>query len=340
MSEYLLRTLFVHTPGTRLVLDGDAVRALREDAPTKRLPLLSIDSIVVTAGVDVSNPLLLRCADDGRLVAFLSRFGRPRAVVEGPFDGRGRLRRQQYGLHADPGARDRMSGALVSGKIAQMSWALRQWARDMDDGATAGRLRAQATALAGHREKADSLLSRGQLLGIEGVASRSYFEGMGWALRDRTWSGRRRRPTTDPVNAALSFLYGMARIAVHGGIHVAGLDPYCGFLHGDADAQPSLVLDLMEEFRPGVDRLVVGLFNKRQLRDEHFESDALGAVTLSKAGREVVMDAWHAHRMSNVEVSGIVESVPRAVLPLVQANAMANAIRYGSPYAAHRLVVS
>ena len=122
-------------------------------------------------------------------------------------------------------------------------------------------------------------------------------------------------------------------------LHVAGLDPYCGFLHGDTDAQPALVLDLLEEFRPGVDRFVVGLFNKRQLRAEHFDCDALGAVSLNAEGRSVVLDAWHAHRMSTIEVAGLVEHVPRAVLPLVQANAMANAIRYDDTYRAHRMVV-
>lgn len=340
MSDYLLRTLFVHTPGTRLVLDVDAVKALRDDAPTKRLPLLAIDTIVVTSGVDVSNPLLLRCAEDGRLVAFVSRFGKPLAMVEGPFDGRGQLRRQQYGLHADAAARAAMSAAIVSGKISQMAWALRQWARDMDDGAKAQGLRDCAQLLAGDRERVAEGLTRESLLGVEGLASRRYFGGMRLALRQRTWPGRRRRPPTDPVNAALSFLYGMARIAVHGGIHVAGLDPYCGFLHGDGDAQPALVLDLLEEFRPEVDRVVVTLFNKRQLRDDHFESDALGAVTLTTSGRAVVMDAWHAYRMSSVEVAGVIESVPRAVLPLVQANAMANSIRYGVTYSAHKLVVA
>lgn len=339
MSEYLLKTLFVHTPGTRLVLDGDAVKALQDGAPPRRLPLLAIDTIVVSSGVDVSTPLLVRCADDGRLVAFISRFGKPRAVVEGPFGGRGKLRQQQYAMHAHQPQRSRMGAAIVRGKIQLMEWALRQWARDLD-GEQAQDLRDRARRLELDRELAAAGTTREVLLGIEGQATRTYFDGLGVALRGWNWAGRHRRPATDPVNATLSFLYGMARIAVHGGIHVAGLDPYCGFLHGDAEAQPALVLDLMEEFRPGVDRFVVGLFNKRQLRSGHFDNDALGGTSLNSEGRGIVMDAWHAHRMSTIEVAGLVEKAPRAVLPLVQANAMANAIRYGTDYSAHRLVVS
>ena len=339
MSEYLLRTLFVHTPGTRLVLDGDAVRALRDDAQPRRLPLLAIDTIVVGAGVDVSNPLLLRCADDGRTVAFISRFGKPRAVLQGPFDGRGGLRRSQYAAHFDEERRASLSAGIVSGKIHQMAWGLRQWARDLD-GVTAEGLRARANLLDLDRVSAAKGPSRESLLGIEGAASRRYFDGLGLALRGWKWAGRRRHPAGDPVNAALSFLYGMSRIAVHGGIHVAGLDPYCGFLHGDAQAQPSLVLDLMEEFRPSADRVVVTLLNRRKLKLEHFESDALGNFALTSEGREIMMDAWHAHRMSSIEVAGLMERVPRAALPLMQAYAMANALRYGTDYAAHKLVVT
>ena len=43
---------------------------------------------------------------------------------------------------------------------------------------------------------------------------------------------RTRRPPTDPVNAVLSFLYGLLRTSIHGGAEEVGLDPYVGFLHG------------------------------------------------------------------------------------------------------------
>jgi CRISPR-associated protein Cas1 len=45
---------------------------------------------------------------------------------------------------------------------------------------------------------------------------------------------------------------------------LAGLDPYAGFLHADRPGKPSLVLDLIEEFRQTVvDRSIIGLVNKR-----------------------------------------------------------------------------
>lgn len=337
MTAYFLRTLFVHTPGTRLVLDGDAVKALREKAPSRRLPLNAIDCITVLSGIDISTPLLTRCAEDGRTIAILSRYGKPRALIEGPDSGRGELRRKQYAAHFTSSSRDQFARAIVDGKIAQMIWALRQWMRDASP-ANAAILTATVSALSVDRlALADA--DRARVLGIEGTASRRYFGCFPIVLKSRDFPGRRRRPALDPVNSVLSFLYSMTRLAVHGATHAAGLDSFCGFLHGDRDGQPSLVLDLMEEFRTTADRVAVSMFNRRQLREEHFARALTGAVSLTDEGREIVMDAWHQHRTQEARLKSARMLVPNAAVPIVQANMMANALRSGGSYAAHELVV-
>lgn len=337
MTSYFLRTLFVHTAGTRLTLDGDAIRALREDVPARRLPLNAIDCITVLSGIDISTPLLTRCAEDGRIVAILSRYGKPRALVEGPDSGRGQLRRAQYQAHFDDERRDGMARSFVDGKVRQMIWALRQWARDANS-ETIDLLRETSQSLHDDRESLANV-SRAQALGIEGTASRRYFSAFSNVLKSHGFPGRQRRPPQDPVNAALSFLYSMTRLSVHGAVHAAGLDPYCGYLHGDRDSQPSLVLDLMEEFRPAADRVAVSLFNRRQLRDEHFEASLTNAVSLTEAGRELVMRTWHQHRTQEVKLRSARMVVPNAAVPIVQANLLANALRSNGPYLPHELVV-
>ena len=53
------------------------------------------------------------------------------------------------------------------------------------------------------------------------------------------------------------------RDRVWGAIELAGLDPFAGFLHVDRPGKPSMVLDLIEEFRQQVvDRTVFGLVNR------------------------------------------------------------------------------
>lgn len=338
LTQTILRTLFVNTPGTRLVLDGDAVKAITDEHPPRRLPLIAIESIVAFHGVDVSTPLLIRCAEDGRSVAFLSRYGRPRAFVTGPTSGRGRLRRLQYSRQLDSQERDKVAVTVVSGKIKQMQWGLRQWARDAGpDRAT--HLRGIASDLADVESRLTGQ-SRQAALGLEGLATKKYYRGMAAALRGAEFKGRSKRPPKDPVNAALSFLYGMMRIAVTGAIETVGLDTFCGYLHGDRDGQPSLSLDLLEEFRPEMDRLAVTLFNRGQLTAKTFDESVVQGFSLSDQGREIVMTALHEHRNQRVYVRGFVEAVPRAALPLIQAHALANALRSGGPYVPHLQKVS
>lgn len=78
-----------------------------------------------------------------------------------------------------------------------------------------------------------------------------------------SFEGREHRGATDQVNAALNYGYGILYAQVWGAIMNAGLEPFAGFLHVDRPGKPSLVLDLIEEFRqPLVDRPVIAAFNK------------------------------------------------------------------------------
>jgi CRISPR-associated protein Cas1 len=132
-----------------------------------------------------------------------------------------------------------------------------------------------------------------QVRGIEGLAAREYFAcwprmvGKQW-----TFTGRNRRPPTDPVNSLLSFAYGLLRVQVTAAVHVAGLDPYIGYLHEVHHGQPSMVLDLMEEFRALIaDNVVLTVLHKREIQPPDF-SESLGAYRLKEAARKSFLQAF------------------------------------------------
>jgi CRISPR-associated protein Cas1 len=104
------------------------------------------------------------------------------------------------------------------------------------------------------------------LMGTEGTAAAAHFGCFRHLIRpdDITFDGRNRRPPKDPVNVLLSLGYTLLANAIQTQVHIVGLDPYLGCLHGVEYGRPSLVLDLMEEFRPViVDALVLKVINKR-----------------------------------------------------------------------------
>jgi CRISPR-associated protein Cas1 len=61
----------------------------------------------------------------------------------------------------------------------------------------------------------------------------------------------------DPVNKALNIGYGILRKEVWRAIFMVGLNPYIGFLHKPRPGRLSLIFDLMEEFRPLIDRVII-----------------------------------------------------------------------------------
>ncbi len=330
MTE-LLNTLYVQTPGTSLHLDGDTVRVYHPDQTGRNLlPLVRLDHLVLFGGVTASDDLLLRCADDGRSVSWLTGSGRFRAGLIGPTHGNPLLRQAQHRAADSSDQQIPIAVAVVAGKIHNARQVLLRAARDTS-GHRQTALRASAELVASRLELLTTPSSTNEILGAEGIAARDYFAAMPYLVRDsKAWkvSGRNKRPPTDPLNCVLSFLYGMLRVAVQGALGQVGLDPYIGFLHAVRPGKPALALDLMEEFRPLlVDRLALTMLNRRELTPADFEELPNGAYRLTESGRKTVLVAWQQSRQRNWPHTQLDRQVPAALLPLVQARLLARHLR-------------
>ena len=132
---------------------------------------------------------------------------------------------------------------------------------------------------------------RQEMLGIEGMASRIYFEAISAVMPEKyRFAGRSRNPAKDEFNAVLNYGYGVLYSLVEKACIIAGLDPYIGFLHTDSYNKKSLVFDIIECFRFYVDEVVVFLFSKRMVKDEFFEPLEQG-IGLSKDGKAALIEA-------------------------------------------------
>jgi CRISPR-associated protein Cas1 len=105
---------------------------------------------------------------------------------------------------------------------------------------------------------------RDQIMGIEGQYAAHYWTALAPLIHAHmAWPGREGRGATDPFNQVLNYGYGMLYKQVEHALVLAGLDPYGGLLHADRAGKPSLVLDLIEEFRQAVvDRTLIGQVNR------------------------------------------------------------------------------
>lgn len=143
---------------------------------------------------------------------------------------------------------------------------------------------------------------------------------------------RSRRPPADPINAALSFGYGVLRAELVGAADTVGLDPQVGFLHGVRSGRPALALDVLEEFRaPIVDRFVAATIRRRQLRLEHFHESPGGGWYLTDEGRKEYLRLFDAYRNGIVHHDLLGRDVERWALPTLQMTILARHLRGDLP---------
>jgi CRISP-associated protein Cas1 len=133
------------------------------------------------------------------------------------------------------------------------------------------------------------------MLGYEGQGANLYFQAYGSLLKGAfEFNKRTRRPPTDPVNSLLSLGYTLLSQNVHAMTEAAGLHTHFGNLHVPRPNRPSLVCDLVEEFRAMVvDSLVAYLINSDIYKPEDFTPpDGRGGVYLHPDGLKRFLKHW------------------------------------------------
>lgn len=330
--KHLLNTLFVTTQGAYLSKEGQTVLVSVEREVKLRVPIHTLGGIVCFGNVMCSPFLLGLCGDNNVHISFLTAHGRFLARVQGRVSGNVLLRREHYRRADDVAESVAVARSVITGKIANSRIVLLRAMRDREGGrdtpVLAGAARHLASAL-GELERAGTLE---EIRGIEGDAARHYFDAFDDLItnqkEDFFFHGRSKRPPMDNVNGLLSFLYTVLAHDVRSALEGVGLDPAVGFLHRDRPGRPGLALDLMEELRPYlVDRLVLSLINRQQVRASGFTKTESGGVVMDDQTRKVVLIAWQKRKQDEIVHPFVEEKLEIGLLPHVQAMLMARHIR-------------
>jgi CRISPR-associated protein Cas1 len=227
------RVVEIATDGRHLAVDRGFLTVAEKGEEVGRVPLDDLGAVVANAhGLTYSNNLLVTLAARGVPVVLCGPNHRPAALVW-PVDGH----------HAQSG---RMSDqARASAPLKKRLWQQIVQAKILGQGATLAGVGAEA---GGFR-----LLARkvrpGDPDNVEAEAARRY-----WPLL----FGRdfRRDHNGGGLNALLNYGYAILRAATARAVMAAGLHPSLGLMHANRGNALVLVDDLMEPFRPLVDREV------------------------------------------------------------------------------------
>lgn len=323
--------LFVSGFGLFIGKKSERVVVRQGKSVCAQVPFMRLQEIIIASkGISLSSDLIEELCERGIRIAFLNSSGKPIALVTSPM-----LTATVETRRAQLSASQNNRGAelcrwIVAGKLHNQEKLLRYFAKSRegdrrsileDNAVTLRRLRRSALAVEGTTP--DEV--RASLMGLEGTGGRLYWKQIGNMLPDGLgFAGRSHQGASDAVNAALNYGYGILTAHVWGAVMNAGLEPFAGFLHVDRSGKPSLVLDLMEEFRqPVVDRPIFSWLNKGgQLTLQKGMLD--GASKENVASRVLLrLVAEEQHRGKQHQVRSIIQ---------MQARLAASAVRGSRPY--------
>jgi CRISPR-associated protein Cas1 len=310
----------------------------KDKAIVYQFPFFRIQEIVVASkGISLSSDLLEELCERGIRINFWGAAGKPYALVSSPYLNATIQTRRDQLLAFNDGRGFEFSRAVVEGKVRNQERLLRYFGKYLkkSDPERFARIERIADLLASQWRRTKDLTAnnvdekRDLLMGIEGAAGRLYWEGVAETIRGKTeFLGREHRGAADMVNAALNYGYGILYGNVWGATLNAGLEPFAGFLHVDRPGKPSLVLDLVEEFRqPVVDRAVLSAVNLGiAIRMENGQLD--------KSSRDLVARRVLDRLVSSERHAGKEYQI-RSIIQM-QARKLAAFLRGGRPYETFR----
>lgn len=186
-----------------------------------------------------------------------------------------------------------------------------------------------------HANRADNLDS---LRGLEGAATREYYQRLARILPEEIgFSGRNRRPPSDPFNVLLSLGYTVLYGYTQSIIHAAGLLPRQGFYHQPRGRHAALASDLMEPFRHMVERSAITVILRQEISAADFSYSPAGACIIDAKARRKYLSLLLSRWESGCKARGETESKTYFTHLYDQALSLKGFIREGTPFKAWRI---
>jgi CRISPR-associated protein Cas1 len=301
-----MKTLLLYDDGLYITKNNERINVTREGATVFSLPIISISDILIMGNVQITaqamrfltsnNVNITHANKAGRLYGFTNNFNETRCT----------LRLLQYKAFSDEQVRLDFAKEICKGKISEQLLMLRHSRREFS--------RHYTQRISRLFESVDSCVSVNHVLGTEGRAAKIYFDAVS---RMSSFSHRSRRPATDPFNALLNLTYSLVLNRITSVLATKGFDVCIGFLHSIKNGRPSLSLDLLEYFRPRVDKFVIKITNLKEFSEKDFVVDETsGGYYLSNKSFSRFMTKYE----KAFSINGDIESLANRFIKALKTN--------------------
>jgi len=266
---------------------------IKNDDKVFEVSVKKIESILITTSAYISTDAIKFAMDNNIDIVFLDYFGNPYGRVwHSKLGSTTLIRRKQ--LEASIGEKGlNLAKEWITGKIDNQIDFLKSLKNSRSK--KENRINEYIISL----EKRKSMITkiegaieekRNNIMAIEGIAGKEYFEALSYIMPDGfKFKGRSRNPAKDEFNCLLNYAYGVLYSMVEKSCIIAGLDPYIGFIHADNYNKKSLVFDLIEMYRVFAEKTVMYLFSKRKVKKEYFDKIKNG-LSLNQEGKALLIN--------------------------------------------------
>ena len=291
-------------------------------------PILNLKNIsILSCGVTISSNVIQYCSERDIPIDFIGIDGKPYAKIYTFQSASASIGISQLTAHEN-GKAHLLAKSFVSGKIRNQINLARYYhkyrKRSGDDlieifEEKIALMEGLAKEAMKSHEK-DIEILRGKLFSIEGRASSCYWELVERILNDYIeFKGRVREGATDLVNSLLNYGYGILYSRIWGAILKAGLNPYISYLHKPQPGKPTLVFDLIEEFRQqAVDRSVLSLITKGE--ELKIEKGFLSNETKKRVAEKVLerINTVETFRGKEIRLSEIIKEQAKSMAEFLE----------------------
>ena len=260
------------------------------DKPVDSVRLMNVSQVSLFGNVQISTQSVHELCKRGIPITYFSYGGWFYGFTQGMGHKNVELRDKQFLAARDIKTSLNISKNIVNGKIRNCRTLLRRNSKVPVD-----------SALKELQKWANSIYDATnfqELLGIEGMAARTYFMHFHDMIKTGNdgykfdFESRNKRPPRDPVNSMLSYVYAMLVKDFTITLLATGFDPFLGFYHRPRYGRPALALDLMEEFRSIIgDSTVINAINNGEINENEF-IERSNSVTIKPDGRKKLISAY------------------------------------------------
>lgn len=274
-----MRYLIISNYGTRLGVSGALLTVHENTNLIREIPLSRLRTVCITKnGVSLSSSLIKECAARGIRIFFLDWRGVSIACVSGEYQrATVTIRKNQFKfIDSDAEVRNVVKEIVIT-KVRNQRATLLYFNKVVDPAIEKRKIIEHAVELIDSNLillKNQNLMTindwKNYLFGCEGLCAKLYWNCLKDAsLFPSDFRNREGRGSIDITNQCLNYGYAILSSFVWSSIDNAGLELYAGLYHVDRPGKPSLVLDLMEEYRAWVvDRIVIKLRHKLEKMEQ------------------------------------------------------------------------